>query len=99
VELVFNGTPLDSLVRQLPRMPGVDRPVLDQTGLTGKYDFQLTITDFQLGTNVEQRGIPEADAESSVFTALADQLGLKLEPRKAAVELLVIDHVGRPSEN
>jgi len=101
VELVFSGTPLDSLIRQLPRMPGVDRPVLDETGLTGKYDFQLTLTDFQLGMNVEQRGIPEADAEGpSVFTALTDQLGLKLESKKIPLDVLVIDRAEKvPTEN
>ena len=100
VTLVFTGTPIDSLVRQLPRMPGVDRPVIDKTGLGGKYDFELTLADFQLGMNSEQRGIPAADVEgASVFTALQDQLGLKLEADKARVEFLVIDHVERPSEN
>jgi len=100
VELVFTGTPMDSLTAQLPRMPGVDRPVPDGTGLTGKYDFQLTLTDFQLSMNAEQRGIPAADSDgASVFTALQDQLGLKLESRKAPVEILVVDHVDKPSEN
>ena len=100
VELVFVGAPIDSLTAQLPRMPGVDRPVLDKTGLTGKYDFQLTLTDFQLSINAEQRGIPAADSEGpSVFTALQDQLGLKLEAQKAAIEIIVIDRASRPSEN
>ena len=101
VELVFNGTPIDRLVSQLPRMPGIDRPVVDKTGLTGKYDFNLTLTDFQLSlNNVEQRGIPAADSDgASVFTALQDQLGLRLESQKAPVEFVAIDTVDRPSEN
>lgn len=100
VELTFTGTPVDSLAAQLPRMPGVDRPVLNETGLSGKYDFQLTLTDFQLSMNAEKSGIPAADSEgASVFTALQDQLGLKLESRKAAVEILIIDHADKPSEN
>jgi uncharacterized protein (TIGR03435 family) len=100
VEMVFAGTPIDSLISQFPRMPGIDRPVLDETGLSGKYDFQFSVTDVQLGMRVEQNGIPAADAEgASVFTALQDQLGLKLEPRKAPIQVLVIDRVERPSEN
>jgi len=100
VEMVFTGTPIDSLISQFPRMPGIDRPVLDETGLSGKYDFQFTLTDVQLGLRVEQNGIPAADAEgASVFTALQDQLGLKLEPRKAPIQIFVIDRVERPSEN
>jgi len=100
VELVFTGTPIDSLIVQFPRMPGIDRPVLDETGLTGKYDFQFSLTDVQLGMKVEQNGIPAADSDSaSVFTALQDQLGLKLEPRRAPIRVFVIDRVERPSEN
>jgi uncharacterized protein (TIGR03435 family) len=100
VTLVFMGTPIDSLINQFPRMPGIDRPVLDETGLTGKYDFQFSLTDVQLGMRVEQNGIPAADADSAtVFTALQDQLGLKLEPRKAPIQVFVVDHVDRPSEN
>jgi len=100
VEMVFTGTPIDSLISQFPRMPGIDRPVLDETGLGGKYDFLFSLTDVQLGLRVEQSGIPAADAEgASVFTALQDQLGLKLEPRKAAIQVFVIDRVEKPSEN
>ena len=100
VDMVFTGTPIDSLINQFPRMPGIDRPVLDETGLSGKYDFQFTLTDVQLGMRVEQNGIPAADAEgASVFTALQDQLGLKLEPRKAPIQVFVVDRVERPSEN
>jgi len=51
VNLVFTGAPMDFLIAQLPRVPGADRPVLDKTGLTGRYDFQLIITDFQLALN------------------------------------------------
>ncbi len=100
VTLVFMGTPIDSLINQLPRMPGVDRPVIDKTALAGKYDFQLTLTDFQLGMTAERQGIPAADSEgASVFTALQDQLGLKLESQKAQIDVLVIDHVEPPSAN
>jgi uncharacterized protein (TIGR03435 family) len=100
VEMVFMGAPIDSLIGQFPRMPGIDRPVLDETGLSGKYDFRFSLSDVQLGLRVEPNGIPAADSDSaSVFTALQDQLGLKLEARKAPIRVFVIDHVARPSEN
>jgi uncharacterized protein (TIGR03435 family) len=72
---------------------GVDRPVIDKTGLAGCYDFQLSWTP--------QTGGPPAPDPGGVdiFTAIQEQLGLKLEPQKAPIEMLVIDHAERPSEN
>jgi uncharacterized protein (TIGR03435 family) len=67
------------------------RQVIDQTGLTGHYDF--TIPTFSAGSND-----PE-NTEASIFTALQESLGLKLEPAKLPVQFLVIDHIERPSEN
>jgi uncharacterized protein (TIGR03435 family) len=92
-QMTFTGSPIEQLVRQLSHVPGVDRPVLDQTGLTGKYDFQLNLT-------AEQGGDPATGASGeSIFTAIEEQLGLKLELRKAPIGMVVIDHVERPSEN
>ncbi len=101
VQLTFTGARVDSLVRQLPRMPGVDRPVLDRTGLTGKYDFQLTVSDVRLNLNPEPPSNPQStDLEAtSIFTALQEQLGLKLKPDKGQIEVLVVDRVEKPSEN
>jgi bla regulator protein BlaR1 len=71
---------------------GVDRPVIDRTQLTGTYDYKLT---WAAGLSA-----PRSDFEAvSVFTALQEQLGLRLEPQKAPVEVLVIDKVEKPSEN
>ena len=67
----------------------LDRPVLDRTGLKGVYNFSLVWT-------------PDAIAdptEPSIFTAVRQQLGLKLESKRAPVEFLVIDRLERPSEN
>ncbi|SEG69460.1 soil-associated protein, TIGR03435 family [Bryocella elongata] len=70
----------------------MDRPLVDQTGLTGRYDFKLTYT----------RGdAPDADADTPPpqFTAIKEQLGLKFEPVKASVDAFVIDHVEQPTAN
>jgi uncharacterized protein (TIGR03435 family) len=74
----------------------LDRPVLDQTGLTGVYDFSLEWSG-------EEQSADRSDAPnpsgSSIFTAIQQQLGLKLEVRKAPVEFFTIEQVTRPTEN
>jgi len=65
-----------------------DRIVIDKTGLTGEYDVELTWAP---------DGQP--DAGPSIFTAVQEELGLKLEPAKAPLDVVVIDHLERPSEN
>lgn len=72
----------------------LDRPVVDETGLTGKYDFTLR----WLRADAPAGG----DADSSlpgIFTALEEQLGLKMEPSKGAVDVMVIEHAEQPSAN
>jgi uncharacterized protein (TIGR03435 family) len=71
----------------------VDRPVVDQTGLTGRYDFQLKWT-FD-----ESKAPTDGSAPPSLFTAIQEQMGLKLEAVKAQAEVLVVDKVERPSAN
>jgi uncharacterized protein (TIGR03435 family) len=70
----------------------LQRPVVDQTGLTGRYDFSLRYTYNEMRNT-------DPDAPPEIFTAIQEQLGLKLEPMKAPVDVSVIDHVERPSEN
>jgi uncharacterized protein (TIGR03435 family) len=81
----------------------LDRPVVDQTGLTGRYDFQLkwTADDSQFPGLKGQLPPPKEDAEAQpdLFTAIQQQMGLKLEATKAPVGVIVIDHVEKPSEN
>jgi uncharacterized protein (TIGR03435 family) len=72
------------------------RVVVDQTGLTGNYDFVLS--GVAVGSIEGNHDTPE-DAGTSIFTALQEQLGLKLEPRKAPVEVLIVDHAEQPSAN
>jgi uncharacterized protein (TIGR03435 family) len=67
--------------------------VLDRTGLTGKYDFILDWTPDQGSQALDIPG-------PSLFAALQEQLGLKLEPTKGPVEMLIIDHAEKtPTEN
>jgi uncharacterized protein (TIGR03435 family) len=82
-------------------------PVLDMTGLTGKYDFKLEWTPDDAPTQPSAGGAasnppPPASVDSSgpsLFTAIQEQLGLKLESGKGPVEIIVIDHIERPSGN
>jgi bla regulator protein BlaR1 len=80
------------------------RPVLDKTGLTGRYDLNLQWTpDDSQVPMFKATGTPSASQSaasgSSLFTTMQDQLGLKLESQDSPVEILVIDHVEKPSEN
>lgn len=81
----------------------LDRPVVDQTGLNEKYDFILKWTPDQgqlLGLGGPPPPPPDpGDAPPDLFTALQQQLGLKLESTRAPADVAVIDHVERPSEN
>jgi uncharacterized protein (TIGR03435 family) len=78
-----------------------DRPVVDATGVAGAFDFELKWTpDSSRAKPAENSGAQLADLPPSVFTAIEEQLGLKLEPRKAPVEILIVDHAEKvPTEN
>jgi uncharacterized protein (TIGR03435 family) len=73
----------------------LDRPVVDKTGLTGTYDVKLIYTP---STRANLQGEPGLD-DISIFTAVQQQLGLKLEARTGTVKTLVIDRVEKPSGN
>jgi uncharacterized protein (TIGR03435 family) len=81
---------LFSLLRQY-----ADRPVVDETGLNGRYEYpNLGLSDF----GQERRADP-VGAQSTLMAAVQDKLGLELEPRKANMEIFVVDHVEPPSPN
>ena len=88
---------------QLMQSAVLDRPVVDQTGLTGKWNFLLKWTpdESQFGGMGVRVPPPSnaADAPPPLFTAMPEQLGLKLEAGKAEVETMVLDHVEKPSAN
>jgi uncharacterized protein (TIGR03435 family) len=76
-----------------------ERPVIDRTGLDGYYDFSLSFAP-DLPANVPRENLPPGFLDRpTIFDALKQQLGLKLEAQKGPVEYYAIDHVARPSEN
>ncbi len=81
----FGGYPLTLFANGLSQSVG--RAVVDRTGLTGNWAFELTYAD---------EPSPNSDAPS-VFTAIQEELGLKLEPAKGPVEVLVVETVQRPT--
>ena len=94
------GTTMAQFAGLLPRF--VDRMVRDQTGLTGSLDLKLNWTpapgEWVAPPNAEVALAPPADGPS-IFTAIQEQMGLKLEPSRGPVEFLVIDNAERPSQN
>jgi uncharacterized protein (TIGR03435 family) len=92
------------LVRELARALG--EPVLDKTGFTGEFDIDLNYTDEDIlkspgsatPDNAGGNRLPDGPNLSLVFAAM-DQLGLKLQPAKGPVEVLVVDHAERPTAN
>jgi uncharacterized protein (TIGR03435 family) len=98
---VRNATMAD--FTQLMQSAVLDRPVVDQTGLQGRWDFILKWTPDEsqfagMGIKVPPPS-DAADAPPPLFTAIQEQLGLKLEAGKTPVEVLAIEHVEQPSAN
>jgi uncharacterized protein (TIGR03435 family) len=90
--IVATGVRISDLSRRLQQ--SVEAIVVDNTGLTGTYDFTL---DYLRARNLgDQQAVA---AGVSIFTALQEQLGLRLEPRRGPVEVVVIEQVERPSDN
>jgi len=84
----------------------MDKPVIDQTGLTEKYDFNLKWTpdDSQFAA-FRGAGAPpsppteDANAPPTLYTAIQEQIGLKMGPGKAQDDVIVVDHVEKPTAN
>ena len=92
---VSRRSTMATLVRNLPRWMSrdwFDLPIVDQTGLEGTYDFTLTWTPTRRADDTTGASDP---GFVSLFDAVQDQLGLKLERRKAPMERIVIDHIER----
>jgi bla regulator protein BlaR1 len=93
------NTTIALLAGALPGLGSLDRPVVDQTALSGKFDFWI-----EWAPESNRPPLPDSDASadlqgSTFLEALREQLGLKLQSTKAPLQILVVDHVERPSEN
>ena len=98
------AVPISLLATSMPTLTGlaaIPRPVVDQTGLTGLYDFTLHwIHDTNGGaTPATTNESVVSDNMASFRHALRDQLGLELRPARAPIDILVIDHIDHPTEN
>ena len=80
-------------------LQGDERPVVDMTGLTGFYDFNLTYLPQGLAQEKRSNLSQEVLDRPSLFDALKEQLGLKVTAQKGPVQYFVIDHIERPTEN
>jgi uncharacterized protein (TIGR03435 family) len=90
MSLKFTNASMEDFAKIMQFM--VDRPIVDQTGLAGRYDFVLRYT-------YDETRATDPNAPPGLFTAVQEQLGLKLEPVKAQTDVLVVDKVERPSAN
>jgi uncharacterized protein (TIGR03435 family) len=103
--LLSTGGTIGDLVWALSRpelVPGVGRIVVDRTGLTGTFDIDLRWTPDSAFTDRSQSAAPSPSLDGNeppLFTAIQEQLGLKLERTKGPVDVLVIDHVERLTPN
>ena len=80
----------------------VDRPAVDKTGLTGRYDFVLDWAPDESDFDGMMRALPplaDDSSEPGLFTAVQQQLGLKLVPARGPIDTIVLEHVERPADN
>jgi bla regulator protein blaR1 len=89
--------PITSLMEILTQLSG--RTVVDKTGLTGKYDIKLRWSSEDSHPNPDAGGAGTEAPFVDFFTAIQEQLGLKLIPAKGPVNALVVDHIEKPSDN
>jgi uncharacterized protein (TIGR03435 family) len=95
VGLRADGVSIDEISQQLARQLGA--VVVDKTGLQGRYDFSLQWKSDR--SDVSHGNAADSASNQSLFTAVEEQLGLKLELQNAPVEALVIDHIEKPAAN
>jgi uncharacterized protein (TIGR03435 family) len=100
--LYFKNYSMAMLADWLSFLPSLGRPVIDRTGLEGRYSFHANLLDLPKDTSPVDMKIAmgRSDGNDMIFSTLPDQLGLKLESQKAPIEMLVIDHADKvPVEN
>ena len=96
-----DGATLDEFSKLLRLVVG--RPVIDKTGISGQFNLLVKFSraGTELGSTLNGQPLPAADPTGppSIFTAIQEQLGLKLESGRGPVDMLVVDHIEKPSEN
>jgi uncharacterized protein (TIGR03435 family) len=100
--MISGGATMPQLATSLSRFAG--RTVFDRTGLTGLFELEVTWVAERQGQAVAPIGAPsippvDPNGPTSLFTAVREQLGLKLEPIKLPVDTLIIDEIERPTED
>ncbi|MGA3130893.1 MAG: TIGR03435 family protein [Terracidiphilus sp.] len=99
VILGSRNTTMELLAGFVPLLEQLDRPVVDQTGLSGNFDYEVSFTP-PWKIPKEQSTDTQLDLTGPTFLeGLKDQLGLRLKPTRALIQVLVIDHVEEPSAN
>jgi len=93
----LGGMPVPTLAQMLSRQAG--RPVVDRTGLGGPFDVDMQWSPTASGLLTAGDATPALTDGPSIFTAVHEQLGLKLQPSRTSVDYLVIDHIERPDPN
>jgi len=93
--IVATGATMAQLAASIANFQIIGRPVKDETGLSGKYDFELDYS----GAGDSTAPIVASELESALFTSLPEQLGLKLQSERRPVEFVVVDRVDRPAED
>ena len=89
--MVFTDAAMSNLILGMQFF--LDRPLVDQSGLDGRYDFTIHYAEDEASANAAPNAPP------GIFTAVQEQLGLTFEPTKALVDVMVIDHAEQPSPN
>ncbi|HET9830244.1 MAG TPA: TIGR03435 family protein [Vicinamibacterales bacterium] len=96
----YQNYPLDALALMLSLLRTTGRPVIDRTGLTGRYSFTANLQDLPAGATETDLKRAVVESETTVFAALEQQLGLKLIAERAPVDMLIVDHADRiPTED
>jgi uncharacterized protein (TIGR03435 family) len=90
---------MEHIASYLPTLESEGRPVVDRTGLTGTFDFSINWAPPSPSSGLSATDAPLSDTGPTFEQSLREQLGLKLEPGRAPVRTLVIDHVEQPSPN
>ena len=96
-----NGVTMGELAANMSASPSIGRLVIDRTGLAGRYNLRVAFAPSVIPGPSGSATIPNpaADSGANVFTAVQEQLGLKLQPVKEPIEFLVIDGAERPTED